>query len=198
VIRTLSRYLVVLTLAALATCARAAPITFTWQGWGTGTVNGAAFTDQSFLITVVTDTGLVIDDPFSAHGDISYIDPVAATVDIAGVGLATFTDPKCVLVNRTYGAIAFEQSGTLKDYLDLIDPVFATYGLDSPIGPVTGEPRALWQWIGLASDLGPITMSEGRDVTFIASMSTVPEPSSAALLLCGGLAGGLFLVRRRK
>jgi hypothetical protein len=103
-----------------------------------------------------------------------------------------------VLVNHDATGLGFEQAGTGANYPDLFNPAFATYRLDGPLGPIFGQPVALSQWAGLATDLGPMTMREGRDVTFLASTAAVPEPSAAALLLCGGLAGGLFRVRRRK
>ncbi|HZI79074.1 MAG TPA: PEP-CTERM sorting domain-containing protein [Vicinamibacterales bacterium] len=81
-----------LTLVGFVTPADAAPITYEFSGIGTGSIGGTAFTDAFVVFTGTADTANV-DVVF---GFIYAIPLDSLTVNIAGVGTATLTEPAAV------------------------------------------------------------------------------------------------------
>jgi hypothetical protein len=81
--------------SALASMTFAAPITFTFSGTGSGTVNGVPFTDADYTITLLGDT-TAITNPSSGLFQLETI----AAINIAGVGTATITDPVEIFDNH--------------------------------------------------------------------------------------------------
>jgi hypothetical protein len=145
----------------------AAPITFTFSGTGSGTVNGVPFTDADYTITLLGDT-TAITNPSSGLFQLETI----AAINIAGVGTATITDPVEIFDNHDGASLGFAR-GTGYTLLHVNNTAFATYALATPLGPISGLGAAsLNQFTNLASTLGPITLSSSEAVTFQASLAT--------------------------
>ena len=78
-----------LTLVGFVAPADAAPITYEFTGIGTGSIGGTAFTDAAVVFTGTADTANVE----LIFGFIYAIPLDTLTVNIAGVGTATLTEP---------------------------------------------------------------------------------------------------------
>ncbi len=188
--------LAVLVLALGTTCAMGAPITFTWDGTASGTVGMTSFVDAAFTITMTADTDSVGTGPYYM-----YLVGLSTTIDVAGIGTATFTAPKQILVAPEYHGLGFEAVGGY-DYLDMSSTAFDTYDLTTDLGPVfDAAPVAVGQFANVGSSLGDITLVRAYDVTFNArteDSGSVPEPSALAFVLCGAVGAGLLRGLRRR
>jgi hypothetical protein len=118
------------------------------------------------------------------------------TVDVAGVGTATFTDSMFVFDNQ--GAIAAGVADTTQNgsVIDTFDAAFGTYDLKTAIGPITNTPF-IRPDLTYGTTLGGLNIQSSGNSTFTATTgTTVPEPGSLALLGTGVV--GLFGSLRRK
>ncbi|HLJ94788.1 MAG TPA: hypothetical protein VKU02_16490 [Gemmataceae bacterium] len=81
--------------------ARAATISFTFEGKGTGDLSGRSFTETDFTIRGVSDTDAVL---FIQRG--IFNTPLStAAIEIAGVGMGTFLTPKSLFINQNTFAL---------------------------------------------------------------------------------------------
>jgi hypothetical protein len=185
--------LILLVAAALLFCgarqANADAITYTESGTATGSIGATNFTDALVTITFAGD----MTDVSGASG--LFTNPVGtATVTIAGIGSAAFTDSLYVFVNQPYSVVGISDS-TLDDILDIFgNSAFSTYGLTTSIGPLTGlsgfNPGSTY---GTSAGLLEFdTMSDNS--TFAAATTAVSEPSS--LVFLGVALAGLLMLRR--
>jgi hypothetical protein len=201
-----------LTLAAVAAIAmpgqlaQAAPITYTLASTGTGTLGGVAFTNASVTLTLSADTsGVTFVSP-------ALFNPGTATVNVAGVGMATLTD-SIGIVSSFHDLTLFGTSGVvIGDLSNPSDPASFTgilgqfgselfgYDLLSPFGPDTGSGGpASGSHITphFPTTVGDLTWAVGQPLgtsTFSAVVTT-PEPGTLAFFGAGLLAlGGKRLV----
>jgi len=190
---------VLVTMTLLPVCAaHATPITLTFTGNGSGSINNTAFNgDFSFIFTADTTN---ID---SSAAPFYYLHNIGGTFS-EGAYTATLT-PTVTIVATEDAAFPrinfFNNDVTLG--LGLNNSALATYSFLTSIGPVTTPPGFLTPTLGGGSfattggDL--ISFTEDNTLTFTASVgspvSSVPEPSTITLLIAGLLGAGLVYRR---
>jgi hypothetical protein len=166
------------------------PIIFSIQGVGTGTVDTTAFTDAAFTFTVTSDTTLIT--AFADEdGETGFQTPdvSGAGISIGGFGSGTFTDAEDIFVsnNTTYAGITDEGAD---DLLDGFNTSFATYDLQSSIGPLSMTSlEALNQFLDIPTSLGSVSFTLATGVLFTAATVVTPEPGTLVL----GVAEALLL-----
>ena len=172
--------------------ASAGPITFTETQLGIGSLGVTSFNNALVTIVLTTDTSTIT-------GSGIFYDIGPATVTVAGVGTATFTDTMEVFSNQGNHAAGIEDAQpAMGDVLDVFNTAFDTYALNTAIGQLSGKPEGS-PGQSFPTSLGAfiLTSSGNGDhpATFTAAtVGSVPEPATLGLLTAGI---ALFLIRRR-
>ena len=181
-------------LLAAVSLSYASPITYIFQGIGSGSVDSVAFTSVPFRIEQASNTNLVTG--FVSGPAIVFQTPPAsgASIAIAGFGtgsLSTVTDVLDVQQPPS-SFIAFAISSTGGDFGGR-GTTFDTYNLQSNIGPIITTSQFTTGFT-VASTLGTVSISSLSNLTFsaIPTPTTVPEPSAFLPIGVGLLLGVAF------
>src|SRR3984885_4690257 len=157
----------------------------------TGSIGGTSFTDASVSITFTGNTSNV-----SLLSPGTYTNTLGtATVNISGVGSFAFTDSLGAYVNQgneNAGIYDLTESGAV--VLLTHNPSFATYGLTSSIGPITGA-SIISSGLSLGTADGLLIFNSDSGSSTFTATAVVPEPNCLALFWTG--LAGLAMGRRR-
>jgi hypothetical protein len=108
------------------------------------------------------------------------------TVNVTGIGTATFTDSVGVVDNQGRKETIFSDFTTDQTILGTVNDVFATYDLRTSIGPASGTSSG--DFASYNTSLGALTIeSIGTTSTFTATV--IPEPASLTLFGIGAVVG---------
>jgi len=184
-------------LGNLPGAASAVPITFIHQGVGSGSLASAPFSTRGFAITAAGDTSQRV----GVAGVGYYIDHLSAQIEIDGLGLFLFATPTRTFVNQTAPSAGFSRAG--ERGLDLFNfngpeaSVFATWGMTTSIGPVSGT-GLLTQWNSPPVETSGGVLFFNVDTSVPAVFTAViPEPG-VTTPLTAVLAAGLWFRRRER
>jgi hypothetical protein len=179
-------------LLLVAPAAWSVPITYTYSGTGTGSLNGVGFTDQSFSIVATADTANIANWPDGGAGSIQNTH-TSASIDINGFPHAAFTE-------ATHTWHGLTSTGGLGRNLDanlitINEAGWFGYDLDTNITVNENAPLDVDQFSNVSTDLGDLSFSSIQVVRFTALLTQVPVPGT--LLLLGLGVAGLGWSRRR-
>jgi hypothetical protein len=196
----------------------AKPITYTETFTASGTLDGVAFSDADVTMTLVSDTADVISAPCNCvTPDIPVYEnnTGTTTLNISGVGSATFTDLTGVFaetfVAPTHAFVGFEgedPSHTVTNFIIISngplgtgDAAFDSYDLTTAIGPIGPDGTICNCAFGGQSfntSAGLVDFTATSNATFTAiTAEGVPEPITLSLF-GAGLAGAAAIRRRKK
>jgi hypothetical protein len=190
---------------------QASPITYTETSIASGTLGGTPFTDALVTVTLVGDTSDVFQVIPGLFGNIG-----TPTLNIAGLGSATFNDPNGYVAyagpagdaDATFPFFIIAQAsvpggaatGNVTHILGIEDNSLTGYDLQSSFGPLTATGFGVVHGESYSTSAGLLVFDidgGGDPVTFTAEVSPVPEPSSLSLLAVGSF-GALGARRRRQ
>lgn len=173
-----------LLISGIPSVGRAALITFTHEGSGSGTLDGISFNNANFRILATGDTtnrqefGEEFGQGFSISHD-------SASIEINGVGNFTFTIPTRTFVSNSNSVVGFSLGGGIFGsdlYNGPSNSVFNSWDMFSSIGPISGSTKLL-QWT--SSDLNTnngLLVFDDQSTTGVFTANTVAVPESQTIL----------------
>ena len=177
--------------------AGAATIYYTESITTDGSLGGTAFTGELVTLTFMADTSNVTF--LQGAGFTQYTNiPSTATVTVATVGTATFSDPisLSVFAFPTFSEFSATDTSLGTDILDTfaVAAGFAGYNMQDSLNPVNGG-AAYSVGTPFATNLGDFDFTKtGGGVSTVSA--SVPEPSSVIMIAVGLLIA--VTVRRRR
>jgi hypothetical protein len=174
---------VLATFISLCGCvgAQATSIIYTFSGVGSGDLGADAFNNASFTITSTADTSQII-NPMPG---ILHVPDMTATISVSGVGSGTF-DISTINVDGQDGNARVGFSDPVQNLAILFveNAAFATYDLNTPIGPLSGAP-SFNSGAQFGTTAGNFSLTSVSTATFQAT--AVPEPGTISLFAVAGL-----------
>jgi len=164
---------------------QAAPVTYTINANGTGSLGGTAFSDSDFVITAYADTEDVV--PFGQGFTVANFN---INISVVGIGNGDLANANTSSSNRFTNLAGFGDIDQDLAILAVSNPIFGSYDLKSSIGPIAGPP--VKSFGSYPTTAGLFVMNSVTSASFTAVV--VPEPSTSALFL----AATLFFVACRR
>jgi PEP-CTERM motif len=195
-----------LILIAFTQPADASPITYVFSGTASGTVGNTNFRNALLTVSATGDTSAVTG--ISGGTFSSNFPGGGVTFSVSGIGSGTFSNSSYVFddQNDFGGMVGFGVNGITKccDIIGILgtdfgSTAFATYNLQSPIGPLgfVTDP-VVGDWDNVPTLLGNMTVNSYTNVSFQAgAITNAPEPSSL-LLLGTGLLGIVGVMSKKQ
>ena len=200
-------------LAALAgfttLSANAATLSYTLTGGAiTGTFNTTPFTATGFSITAIGDTSTIISGLLDGT-DPSFLIPVSPTIEIFTLGGGSLTATLQPPTGNTIMAVAVGFSGNVGHGFVIFDsfasPINAGLGSFAPgtffgnlTSPDTFHGQLTDDTTTFPSSVGPITFVVPPATASTFTISSVPEPATAAAAFLSALAGTMLVSRRQR
>ncbi len=172
---------------------RAGLISYVTTGVGSGSLDGNAFTNQAFTLTILADPSQVQDRGFSY-----VVNNLSTSVQLGSTRLTALAGSSFSFKNISPDLAGFYYSGgTIDDEIDtfpvqLLSPALLGFDLISPIGPLNLNNSRI-SYIGTSQ--GVLSFSSLAQLQFRAL--AVPEPSTLVMSATAILVGlGLNASRR--
>jgi hypothetical protein len=178
----------------------AAPLFWTFEGVGSGALNGAPFANKTFTIFLTVDPTSVTDQPVISGSDVVWANVLLSTILVQDVGSGSFTYPLLVFDNSTHDGLGFSvdnsaSGGFPGDMLDISAPQFATYGLTETLGPLNFASPTFFNGV-YGTTMGYLDFGSMSSISF--SVVTISEPSVLALSAIASAAfSAVYLSKRR-
>jgi hypothetical protein len=158
--------------------ASATPITYTYAGSLSGTLNGNSFTSATFVITANADTSTVGPWIFATYQNTH----TSVSMTLAGFGTFSITEASHTWIaeNCCMGI----GSNLSSNWITFFSPALTSvgYGLNTSIGPIF-DPGAQTQAVNIGTSAGTLVLSSISNASFQATVQTAPVPEPATLLL---------------
>jgi hypothetical protein len=203
-------------LATLATVAaftnvsaNAATLSYSLSGGGfTGTFNGAAFTATGFNITATGDTSTIVSGDLVGNGP-AFLIPVSPAIEIFTLGGGSLTATLQPTAGKTLMAASVDFTGSVAHGFIIFDsfasPIIGGLGSFAPgtifsnlATPGTFNGQLSSDTTTFPSSSGPIVFNFPAETDSTFTVSSVPEPATAAATLLSTFAGMLLVSRRRR
>ncbi len=160
--------------------ANAVPITYTYDGVGSGTIGTSTFSGAAFSIVASADTDNI--QPWS-NADLQNTH-LSTSIHISGVGTFDILTASHTWIAQNCCAGIGEDLSSNWITMNSTQLIDVGYGLDTNIGPIIdNSPSNINQFTGVSTSGGTMAFSSVSTVSFTATV--VPEPSTAILLTIG-------------
>lgn len=170
---------------------------YSFEGTASGNLGAQQFTNASFRIVGIADTANLVVSPGSPGKPVSHVTNTVTFVDLPGIGSGVLLDTVQTVDNKVTGLVGF---GDLTQFTGLLfgrSPLFASYALTEPIGPVPVELNSFLVFDSEPTTAGELRLGSYSSMTFQAM--AVPEPSCWFLSALGvAVMGGAFWRRKRQ
>jgi hypothetical protein len=162
----------------------ASPVVYVATFAADGELGATSFVDSLVTLTFVGDTANIFEPIATVFANTAG----TATVEVAGVGTATFTGTVGVFSNQTGQVGGFVDTGLNRDLVDIGASEFGAYDLSTSIS-IDGTASSLGLNTAFGTSVGDFVLravSGGGTFSAEVTPSVVPEPSTAILAAMGG------------
>jgi hypothetical protein len=181
--------LTLLSLFLAASCLSASPVlTYTFTGTASGSIGGTNFTGVSLSVFASADATSA---SCTAGTCFQNLPGGGASFTLGGIGSGVFNGDTYFFDNQNFATAGFGDNTAIHccDIIQLGAPVFGTYDLTTPIGPIGpgASNPSVGDWVDLNTSLGAFTVTQFTNYTFQATVAdtATPEPSTLFLLAAG-------------